>query len=53
MKQCRSVWHEKIKLDNFIVLPRVFRLLHMSLFRRGGVALITFLGGRVGEENLH
>jgi len=25
----------------------------MSLFRLGGVALIPFLGGRVGEENSH
>lgn len=30
VKRCRSVWHEKINLSNFIVLPRDFRLLHMK-----------------------
>lgn len=43
----------KVKLKNFIVLPRDFRVLHMNLLRLGGVALIPLLGGRVGEENCH
>lgn len=47
MKQCRNDWHEKTKLNNFVVLHRDLWLLHVSLFRLGGVALV----GRLKEDS--